>query len=290
MAPVRSERLSKHIKLSDKFRVDEDDIEGQLFRKEGSTLLLGRFTIDEVLDVLEREKILEDIREKNFSKVTVELDFSDHYHQHLILKGDEHLLGEIIMNTRSYRIKDNSILLDLGLSSFKALVVEWLVFENPYASFDEHNKRLPGQKHPGLGVGKKVIKILHNMGKLLNMDCILAFPEFYHNSVMYRKYFKFLCPIREGKFVAMLRDLGEFDLSEVSFAFSGGCVIEEHRGVRKTIHWEAEEMVYPLKDSLKNVIEGEKYRRIVETEQDEYYYSVDWKSYEEKKEMLKKEF
>lgn len=285
----RSSRLLRYLSILDEVSLDEEEIEGQLVRKEGSELLLGKYSPQEIIEALERFKILEDVGKKGYSKIAVELDFSDPFHQKVFLKGDDVKIGEIILNTFTYKVKKRHII-EAGLNQpFKSLVIEWLTLENPLCSFDESQKRLPGQRYPGLGIGRKIIKVLRAMAEDLKLDCILAFPEFYHNAVLYREFFRFLSPIMEGRFRAMIRDMGNFDLCEVSYAFTGGCIIEKTGERRKRISWRAEEMVYPLSETMVNYFTGKKYIEIMETNEKNYSYGVDWKSYERKKENLKKE-
>eukprot|EP00741_Cyanophora_paradoxa_P008780 tig00001374_g8497.t1 len=65
----------------------------------------------------------------------------------------------------------------------KVTAIEWLCLQNPRAQFCEQKPRLPGQKHPGLGVVKEFCRLLGEVAAEHGRDALLNVPEHYHNAV-----------------------------------------------------------------------------------------------------------
>ncbi len=288
MKPRRSRLLSHHILSSGTLEMEEEEIAHQLFLKEGPQLLLGRYTKDAIFGELRRVGLMEVLEHKGLSPVTVEIDTADPYHQKVLLLWKGKRIGEIILNIQRYHVKGKEVI-NAGLSEpFTALVVEWLMLEHPEAHWERTRHRFPGQRRPGLGIGRQVLHALVDMARDMGMDAIVAFPEFYHNSVLYSHFFKFLSPLSEGRFRAMMRDLNKYDLCDVSFAFSGGFIIEHHNGSTHRISWKAEEMVLAISPRLVHYFETPPYTTIVNKTLKHYAYDVDWEGYHRQEDQLKK--
>src|SRR5205814_9382773 len=134
--------------------------------------------------------------------------------------------------------------------TLELIAIEWLLMQNPSAHFGEKRPRLPEQNYPGLGIGREVMALLKIMTERLEREGMLAFPEHYHNGVIYNHDFRFFSPEREGELIALKRDLHNLSLSEASWAVEEGLVIDER--TQKPYKWRGEEMIWPLSKRLRN--------------------------------------
>jgi hypothetical protein len=81
--------------------------------------------------------------------------------------------------------------------------------------------------------------------------------------VFYSSLFRFLSPLRQGRFEALRRDLASLHVAQASAAVEESHVVEEPGGRR--YRWEPGEMVAPITDGLRAYLESEDYARAAAT-------------------------
>ncbi len=289
-------RAFTRIKNISPINIKEDEIEKELFECErGTHLLLGKFTEAEIYEALEEEGVIEELKKKELYPVEVSIDHENILKQKILIDLKEETepkpkrIMEIIIGECRYRVKKN-IETYLKNPEINCMVVEWFVLQNVKMSFSEEFPRLPGQRYPGLRIGKHVLKLLENLARATNKDCFIAFPEFYHNAVMYIDYLHFLNPETEGRVLKMKDDLKNLPLAKVSFAFCGECIIEKKGSEERKIGWTAEEMIYPVSEELLLYFDSPEYRTVKEKAYNEHSYKIDTLCYELKEEELMTKF
>lgn len=146
--------------------------------------------------------------------------------------------------------------------SADVIAIDWLLMQNPRGAFSAERPRLPGQDHPGLGLGRVVIVLLAIMADRLEREGLLAFPEFYHLGLLYGERFRFRDPAREGELRALRRDLAGLDLATASWAVELGLVTDGRTG--SPYRWQADVMVYPATERLRRAVSGAPYDAAVE--------------------------
>jgi hypothetical protein len=128
--------------------------------------------------------------------------------------------------------------------------------------FTEKRPQLPGQEVPGLGLAREMSEIELRIAMRVGLTGIAFRPSWYHMAFAARARFQFVEPKRQGRFLAMLRDLGHRSLLEVTLACAKGHV----RMNGKKYTWEADEMVYLLDTALtENAIATEEANRVLFT-------------------------
>jgi hypothetical protein len=147
-------------------------------------------------------------------------------------EGTEHLLVEVILEKRRV----------LGV---EVLYVHWLSLRNPRALFNEKRPRLPGQEVPGLGLAREAGSMLARMAIRLSLGGVVFRPAHYHTAYPARHDFAFVDPERQGRFEALIRDLGHLPLAEVTGLLDAGRI--QMNG--EPYAWEADEMAYWLRES-----------------------------------------
>ncbi|WP_428267304.1 histone deacetylase [Haliangium sp.] len=124
------------------------------------------------------------------------------------------------------------------------LFVNWLTLRHPLAHTGAR-RLLPGQEVPGLGLMREAGELLLMMARRLGLPGIAFCPAHYHLAFAARQQFRFLDPARQGRFEALLRDLGDRPLQDVSRAVSEGTILLDGEPYR----WEATPMTYGIEPS-----------------------------------------
>jgi hypothetical protein len=78
------------------------------------------------------------------------------------------------------------------------LQVEWLLLQNPQQSFSPERPPLPGQVHPGLGIGDRLMEILIIMTRRVRLEGIVNKPHYFHTAFMFSKEFIFTNPLNQA--------------------------------------------------------------------------------------------
>lgn len=144
-------------------------------------------------------------------------------------RGSEHLLIETVLELRP--------LLDR-----QVLYVHWLTIRNPLAPLDSTSRALPGQEVRGLGVAREIYGMLGMMATRVGVAGVAFTPSHYHMAYSARSRCRFVRPELQGRFEAMIRDLGDRPLIEVTQAVAAGQV----RCNGQPYTWEADVMVHWL--------------------------------------------
>lgn len=122
------------------------------------------------------------------------------------------------------------------------LYIHWLSLRNPLARFSDRRPQLPGQTAPGLGVAREMVEVLGRVASRLELRGVAYRPAYFHTAYPARHHFRFVTPERQGRFLALIRDLSHMPLLEASSAIAEGRVFLLGRPYK----WEADEMVYWL--------------------------------------------
>jgi acetoin utilization deacetylase AcuC-like enzyme len=106
----------------------------------------------------------------------------------------------------------------LTIPGMELLRIEWMLLQNPRASWSAGRAPLPGQRHPGLRMFDDVALLMLLVCERLRLDGIVVVPSHYHVAVHYHGRMKFLDPVVEGRFCALQRLLDPLGLAEASDA------------------------------------------------------------------------
>lgn len=215
--------------------------------------LLGYYSLQGLELTLERAGLLDRIRGLGYSHPTPELDLDNPAGDTFRLYGDERRT-ELLIEAR-VRI-DRATVQDAAL-----LRIEWLLMQNPRVRFTAQRPRLPGQKHPGLGVLPDVMALLVVSCDRLGLDGLLFVPAHYHTACQGRKYLRFLSPEDEAFMRALEKALAGIPLPEATHAVEQKRVVNARTG--SFVAWRSMPMVFPVTDRLQEKISGEEFERKV---------------------------
>lgn len=190
---------------------------------------------------------------------------------------DRHLLfAEIELEGRTERLVELVVRrgmlvphLDPGLPAlaprYRVLAVDWLLLRNPCASFSAARPRLPGQEHPGLGIGWRVMAMLTRAVWRLGLDALVTVPEHLHSAEHYAREMPCLDPAHRGHLEALLdllRREHRLSTAQASWALEWGLV--RSRADDSVVRWTGELMVAPEEPSLLAFLDSAEYRAELE--------------------------
>jgi len=226
-------RALTRAELEGPFWITEADLLGELDRHASrSPRFLGYYTAEGVEYAMSRYGILQHLRRLGYGDFRVATDRDergDRLRLFAQADGVEHLLIETVLEKR--RVADEEV-----------LYVHWLTLRHPRGRFSDKRPRLPGQEEPGLGIAKEAGQLFARVAERLGLAGIAFRPAYLHTAYAARFAMRFIDPVHQAHFDALLRDLGHMPLAELSRALAEGRVSLD--AARYT--WEAGEMVYWL--------------------------------------------
>jgi hypothetical protein len=261
--PLKS--FDSQLKYSKEMVVDENEIVAELFDRAKNDRFLGMLSKPEVLRALENHEIFSALRLKGFVDTICQMETSDPFEHRLQIylnrTNKESMLIEMVLH-KTRLFSDKLPIQCEFFNSLELLFVEWLLLQNPAEKFDADQMRLPGQRHPGLGLAKKVLNFLIFLSKKLRVNGIVAVPGHFHNAVIFSRQFQYLNPESEGKLKALQRDLKPYTLNVASWAIELNCVRNISTG--DYVKWFVDWQVLSITDALNSYFSLKEYSKKVE--------------------------
>ncbi len=242
-------------------RLTDEEVYGQLEKTERTgALFLWRYSHSQLLQMFERFGILARMRALGYPSPRLTFHVEEGLH-HLLFtaEGIEDPLLDLRLNEESRIVSGQPA---LGSEPMAVLVIQWVSLQNVRGDFTPERPRLPGQKFPGLGVGRRLYRLLWKTAREIGKDALSAYPMYYHNAVYYSGGFSYLNPEKNGELIALRRDLEGVPLDTVSDAINRGQLVEATTG--KAVDWNPGEMYAPVSSRLSSYFSSESYRAEVE--------------------------
>ena len=225
----------------DDFGFTEEDLYLPGWAAHKETRFLGYYTRHGLELVLERAGILDRLRDLGFAHPTIDLDLGDAAGHTIRTFGDPSR-RELLMEMRVHRDRRT-------IPGMELLSIEWLLLQNPRSEFGPGRARLPGQRHPGLGMLKDTVALLAVACERLHLDGIVLVPSTYHVAVQWQGHLSFLKAEAQARFEALVELLVGLPLASASRAVDEGRVIDDAGG--ETFAWVPEPMVAPISERLR---------------------------------------
>jgi hypothetical protein len=198
-------------------------------RRRRAERLLGFYTVSGIEHALERYGILPHLRRLGYHRFEAELDSEgarDRARLYAFHDSTRLLLIECVLEKR--RIAGKPV-----------LYVHWLMMQDAARALDPGHTPLPGQEHPGLGLSIEMGELFSRMAERLGLAGVAFTPSWYHMAYAARHRCHFVDAARQGRFEALVRDLGETPLGASTRAVAEGRV--NRNGM--PYPWEADDMV-----------------------------------------------
>ncbi|MDZ7292894.1 MAG: hypothetical protein ONB44_24110 [candidate division KSB1 bacterium] len=252
--------MGKREKTKNVTTFSDNDLFDQLIDKKAPVLWLSRYTEEDIRQLLEKFHLMPAFTAMGFTEIIIKIEPIDTFTQTLKIYHKqaipENWLAEI-------RLRETAFTHPLCPYDppLPVLEIEWLMLQNPRSQFTAAQPRFPGQRHPGSGLAKRILRLLVHLAEQQNQAGILNFPEFFHNAYIYLEYFYFCNPRLKGIVLALRRDISELSLAELSWAINLGCVIDAKTG--QIFEWQSDALILPLGEKMKTHLGSPEYEQIV---------------------------
>jgi len=244
--------------------------------------LFGRYGPVELRDHLVASGVLAGLSVRGYPDPVLRLSCADPSDQRICLYAGEETRERLLLEAR-LQLAPFHPRRPIGpfteASSFRMLVINWLVLSSPDGTFTVDRPRLPGQEKPGLGLLNTTIALLKALSRELFVDGVLDVPDHFHTALFYSRAFRYLDPEAEGRFLAIARDLSGIPLTLASDAVREGCLIDRTTGA--SISWPTAEQVLALRGPLRRFLRSPSYREARNRALADHRFVVNWDLYRE---------
>jgi hypothetical protein len=242
---------------------------------------LGYYSPKGLAYALKRYGVFRALAQRGFSEVELHLDLSQAYSQRLSIYDhhidEAHLLHEMVVKRKRLHFHEHERFPMLAGHHLTVMSLEWMCLQNPRIGFAHPYAGLPGQKHPGLGLGRWVASLLKISAQRLKLDGMMSVPSYAHNAAMYAPAFQFLDPVDEGRFQALMRDVvTPFGLHHAAWGVHLGYVYEDTQPFR----WYHSEQFLPLCPALKAHFASAHYQAEMQARRDHSHFYLDQQALE----------
>jgi hypothetical protein len=266
----------------------EQDLFTDLTAGRGTDRFLGFFSARGIAFTLRRFGVMDLLAKAGLPDGQVVLDVTDPYLHRLsvihFVEGQKILSSELSVRRGPLALPGtqygNPVVLDY-------IIVEWLLLQNPCRGFTRQRPQLPGQEHPGLGIGGLVYEMLYWAARRLEADGVLIIPNYLHTGLFYGRQFLFLDPTRQGQLYALSKLIPrKYRLDQLTWACAEGQLID--RTQDQVFLWEPAPMALPVTRRLKDYFHSAGYVQRVRMERARFRveinpgyrknYTKDWKA------------
>ena len=221
-------------------------------------LFLGRFGLGDLRRELAEAGVLAALHARGYPDPRIHIEATGGEHRLTVAPAEgEESLVDLRMSEGTLPVTEPA-LRARGVEILSALVVNWLALQDPRASFTAERPRLPGQTHPGLGLGRHIYTRVLGWAAAWGKDALINVPAYFHNARFYAPPFSFLSAAEQGRFEALVRDLGPLTVAAASAAVDEGRVVEEPSG--QVVRWTPGDMLAPLSAAVREYVSSPEYR------------------------------
>ncbi len=247
--------------------IDLGDSLGALPRSK-ETLFLRRFSEKDLLAIMEKVGMIDHLNGRGFDNFLLTLDEDEAMVHYLKLytreKDPDHLLMDLRLTETKFLPHKRFFPEGKDIPTYDMVVIEWLSAQNPAVTFKEANYKtkpqLPGQAKPGLGILKYCFEMMYLVAKEVTKDGFLDVPDHMHGAIMYSRKFKFFDPVHEAILKAILRDLKDYSLSDISWGMITNTIIDTYK--KKPQLYDPSEQIFYVSSRMKRYFNSPKYRNI----------------------------
>jgi len=251
---------------------------------------LRTFTADGLFSIMKKVGLVEHLSKLGMDDVFTTIDVDDTGINYMKIYWKEEKPEMMLFDLRlseSRFLPDKRFFEDEdSIIPYDMVVIEWLSAQNPMVTFSNDKPQLPGQSRPGLGILRYCFDMMYIVAKEIIKDGFLDIPDHFHGAVMYSKKFKFFDPAHEGVLRALMRDLKQYSLYDITWGILTGTIIEQYTNAPQP--YDPSEQIFYVSERMRHYFRSSKYRNVY----NKYYKRKKFKfNYDEmvarRKEVLK---
>jgi hypothetical protein len=235
-------------------------------------LYLGRFGLADLRRELDETGVLAALAARGYRDPEVRVECAEGEHRLVVTpRGGGESLVDLRMAEGALSV-DEPALKAAGLDVLSVLAVHWLALQDPRASFTPERPRLPGQRHPGLGLGRQLYTRVLGWAASWGKDALANVPAYFHNALFYAPPFAFLSGAEHGRFQALRRDLAPLGVAPASTAVDEGRVVDTPTG--EVAAWRPGPMLAALSPALRSYFTSTGYAQAADTARQRHRFRV----------------
>ncbi len=232
-----------------------------VYSKKSGFKFLNRFTIEDIMLIMKQTGLMKHLHDRGFENIIPIIDRDEALVHYLKIYGNDTLPDNLLIDLRLSETRfipdERFFEKDSVLNTLDMIVIEWLTLQNPRASFTNAKPQLPGQRNPGLGALRFMMDIMFRIGSGVIKDGFLDIPEHIHGAIMYSSKFKFFNPAHEAILRAILRDLKNYSLLDISWGIKTDTIIDAKTD--KPQEYRSSEQIFPVSKRLQDYFNSKKY-------------------------------
>lgn len=275
--PRKYRHIARHLSPilltgGDSAAISEADLFNDLTSSRGTERFLGSFSKLGIQYGLKQFGVYQALANAGLKNPLLHLDTSDSY-KHLLrlahrIDDDNYLSGEMVARKGKFNFPRLP-----GLPAtpgrLDLIIIEWLLLQHPLKEFSRFRPQLPGQEHPGLGIGQLIYETLYWTARRSRADGVLVIPNYLHTGLFYGRQFLFIDPVRQGLLQYIEKELlRKHRLDQVTWACSEGQLVDVAGGT--VFQWEPAPMLLPVSLELKDYFSSPEYTRRVHRQRYQY--------------------
>lgn len=230
-------------------------------------LIFGRFSKEEIWEMLKESKVIQKLHERGYSNFCLETHFLSELDNRIFIKTNQ---SEVLIHLR---LKLNDFEVKRVNQVLKMIYIDWLLTQNIKLGKGKIKKKLfEGQDYPGLNIFAEVTRFILLLTRKVGVHGIFNVPEYFHDAVLFHKNFRHLDPEKEGMFHALLNSFKKISLHTLSDLIHNNRVFNITQN--KNFNWFHGEMFYTEFEEIKKLIFNDEYFKVYEETKKKYKFKI----------------
>ncbi len=245
-------KKNKFSYIPDNFDLNLGDISTEFTSvRQGNQLFFGKFSIEEIKEFIGESGISKTLASRGYEETSIEVNVMSYLDNRIYIKNQR---GEILVHMR---LKMDDFYFRKINQSLNVVFIDWLLTQNINFGKSKHKGLFQGQEYPGLNLFKEITYFIKLLSEKIGAHGVFNIPEYFHDAVLFHKYFRFLEPSVEVEFLSLISSFTKKNLRNISEAIHNGRVVYKKTG--EIYEWKHSEMIYSDLNYIQEQLFGKDY-------------------------------